>query len=239
VKGILIDAAFAEGPEARAVRVAALSGDSRLPIATGNEGETPGPDWLPVGGVRFVHAALAAAGAPIPEPINYPPALRRSKFLHRTVFPVEMNHAALLAEQGGAMWVKPAGHSKEFEPGDPRETPGGFIDAMVWASERVRFLCEWRCYVCHGQILFRERYDGGRDDAPEPHWPLVDEMVAAYEPEAPVAYGLDVGVLASGATALVEVNDGYALGFYGPCLAERARSYLDLLNARWEQLLRA
>ena len=56
----------------------------------------------------------------------------------------------------------------------------------------------------------------------------------ADEPAAPVSYGIDFGVLASGATALVEVNDGWALGLYGRALS--ARDYYRLLRTRWDQL---
>jgi hypothetical protein len=58
---------------------------------------------------------------------------------------------------------------------------------------------------------------------------LVEAMVAAW-PSAPVAYALDVGVLSTGETALVEVNDFWAIGCYGfeglpllPMLTQRYR----------------
>ncbi len=66
-------------------------------------------------------------------------------------------------------------------------------------------------------------------------------MVATYEESgtAPAGYALDAGVLDSGETALVEVNDGYALGFYGSVITQRAERYLDLLEARFSELVRA
>jgi hypothetical protein len=51
--------------------------------------------------------------------------------------------------------------------------------------------------------------------------------------EAPAAYGIDFGVLESGETALVEANDGYALGAY----TIQTQQYTDLLIRRWEKLL--
>jgi hypothetical protein len=51
--------------------------------------------------------------------------------------------------------------------------------------------------------------------------------------EAPSAYGIDFGVLESGQTALVEANDGYALGAYKIA----AEPYTDLLVRRWQELL--
>lgn len=50
---------------------------------------------------------------------------------------------------------------------------------------------------------------------------------------APGAYAIDFGVLTTGATALVEANDGYALGAY----AIAADAYADLLLRRWQELL--
>jgi len=63
----------------------------------------------------------------------------------------------------------------------------------------------------------------------------LDSALAAYPDsgEAPSAYDIDFGVLASGETALVEANDGYALGAYQIC----GHDYTDLLFTRWEELL--
>ncbi|MEM8604121.1 MAG: ATP-grasp domain-containing protein, partial [Cyanobacteria bacterium P01_H01_bin.121] len=46
-------------------------------------------------------------------------------------------------------------------------------------------------------------------------------------------YAIDFGVLTSGQTALVEMNDGFAVGAYGI----DSRNYTDMIWARWEQLL--
>lgn len=51
--------------------------------------------------------------------------------------------------------------------------------------------------------------------------------------EAPAAYGIDFGVLSSGETALVEANDGYALGAY----KIESAPYAELLFARWAELV--
>ncbi len=49
---------------------------------------------------------------------------------------------------------------------------------------------------------------------------------------APAAYAMDFGVTDSGATILVEVNDGYSLGNYGL----DSLLYAKLLSARWAEL---
>src|SRR3546814_7795613 len=66
------------------------------------------------------------------------------------------------------------------------------------------------------------RYDpDGADDAPLPDAHDVQQMIrdhhkgeALQERTHLCAYSLDVGVLDSGQTALVEVNDAWALGLY-------------------------
>ena len=56
---------------------------------------------------------------------------------------------------------------------------------------------------------------------------VVESAIFAYRysGEAPAAYGIDFGVLETGETALVEANDGYALGAY----TIHAQQYTDLL----------
>ncbi|WP_435592932.1 ATP-grasp domain-containing protein [Nocardia sp. bgisy118] len=50
---------------------------------------------------------------------------------------------------------------------------------------------------------------------------------------APRAYGIDFGVLATGETALIEANDGHALGAYDIA----ADLYTELVVQRWSELL--
>lgn len=61
---------------------------------------------------------------------------------------------------------------------------------------------------------------------------MVEAALAAYLPAAPAAFALDVGCTRAGATLVVEINDGYALGAYG--LTPLA--YAKFLSARWAQL---
>jgi hypothetical protein len=49
---------------------------------------------------------------------------------------------------------------------------------------------------------------------------------------APWAYCLDVGVLDTGETALVEMNDAFSIGMYEGMEA----CYPDLLTTRWQEL---
>jgi hypothetical protein len=58
-------------------------------------------------------------------------------------------------------------------------------------------------------------------------------LYALRDAKMPVAYSIDVGVLADGRTALVECNDGFALGNYGV----GARVYAEMHRDRWYQMV--
>jgi hypothetical protein len=78
-----------------------------------------------------------------------------------------------------------------------------------------------------------------------PFYVEVTKMIDAYKPVAPIAYGLDVGVIiqADGAnhkvspgsnalSALVEINDGICLGNYGLDPIH----YAEMISSRWMEL---
>ena len=63
-----------------------------------------------------------------------------------------------------------------------------------------------------GQVLDVRPYTGEYHAKFDPS--VVDEVISCWK-DAPVAYGLDIGVTRDGRTFVVEVNDGYALENYG------------------------
>jgi hypothetical protein len=230
---IVIESAFARSPEATAVRTAAVMAKSPVRVRTA-ECCVAAPDTLPVGSVAFVETALKGAGRVLPEPIDYPSPL--VEHCGRAVL-----RAPLGEVRGRAVWVKPWGHYKQFVPGlcDRAELDPLPDDLPVWWSRPVRWLSEHRYYVLDGRILFFERYDpDGEDGAPSPDPESVQAMVGAYQRsgEAPAGYALDVGVLDTGVSALVEVNDGYAIGYYGPVTPARASDNLALLWRRYREM---
>ena len=195
----------------------------------------PKSGWMPVGTVEFCRTAMAQQGVPEPEPLDYPDALR-----------------AWMPYGGPSLGVYselPKGWTYENHQGvhgKPVVTKLGESlwepDTPFWSSPYHRFGPEYRFYVLRGEILGYGRYDDREDDPNDP-LPLdigvVREMLDAYQRAgAPVGYSLDVGVSdEDGQTKLVEVNDGWALGFYtGSC---QPRAYLRLLEARWLELAKA
>lgn len=102
-------------------------------------------------------------------------------------------------------------------------------DCPVYVSEEVSILSEHRCYVHHGEAAAIHCYQGDVTIFPDRN--AVLDMIEAYT-SAPVAYGLDVGVLESGETVLIGVNDFCCLGNYGI----RPTPYAFGIASRWEQL---
>lgn len=231
---IIIQSQYARSPEAIAIRTAITLDRAGIRVVNSDD---PGCDIseLPVGSVEFVLSGLRKRLVKAPPVIDYPAPLKR--FLLR-----EIRSSILINEIGGEAWIKTRGHEKSFEPGAANRPNlcGINPQTLVYASPFVRWLCEWRCYVANGRLLWRERYDpDGPDDAPEPSERVIQEMLGAYESsgDAPAGYVMDVGVLENGKSALIEINDGYAIGFYGKITPQRSRDYLRVLIARYEQII--
>ena len=80
-------------------------------------------------------------------------------------------------------------------------------------------------------MVAANHYSG--DASLQVNFEVVKEAIKAFENQgAPNAYGIDFGVLESGETALVEVNDAYALGAYGIT----GEDYTRLILTRWKEL---
>jgi hypothetical protein len=200
---------------------------------------------LAVGSVEFVREALLAAGTQEPEAQTYPEALVwflkrevrlttacdvrqgefvkpvRTKLFTGFVMPSELGRSSL------------SDHDAE----QLRCLSSCAGDEPVYACDRVGWQSEWRIYVSAGREIGRARYDpDGSDDAPEPDRSEVikamADMVVETGPDG--TYSLDVGVMDDGRTALVEVNDAFALGLYGKALAPA--EYLGMLWRRWQQV---
>ena len=199
---------------------------------------------VPVGSVEFVRRAMAFAGIAEPDNLSYPQVLQ--PYLRRSV---EQREAGTVV---GHWFVKPVS-TKAFTgfvfdtldhpdhlSGHDRAQLNAFLAldprSPVWVSEPVLWASEVRYYVLEGELLGEGRYDDGPDDALLPDAAVVREMVSRFSasPGAPVAFALDAGRLEDGCTALIEVNDAWAVGFYSGTLSERL--YVRMLWRRWAQL---
>lgn len=200
---------------------------------------------LPVGSVEFVREAMALAGVQEPSNISYPMSLR--SYLGRDVQRCRIA-GNVMETLPARCFVKPV-QTKAFTGFvfDAHTSQGDAcslsqceaLSSMktgdeLWLCEIVRWTTEVRCYVAHGRLLGAGRYDSGPEDWPDPDPSVIESMIDDFS-DAPAAYTLDVGVLASGETALVECNDAWAIGYYKGSL--RPSDYHAMLQARWMELI--
>jgi hypothetical protein len=93
-------------------------------------------------------------------------------------------------------------------------------------------LTEWRAYVHKHEVIHISNYSG--DFFLLPNREYVESIVRCNKADFPVAYSLDVGVLADGSNVVIEYNDFWALGNYGcpnwlyiRCLIDRWREIVN------------
>jgi hypothetical protein len=116
----------------------------------------------------------------------------------------------------------------------PADTPKRFASALMtappsgaWvASEPVEFMSEFRAYVVNGKVLGVFCYsDFDNTDVPVFPWLIPNSITAA----------IDFGISSKGLVLPVEVNDPYAIGWYGTL--SQYRIYADFIIAGWSFML--
>jgi hypothetical protein len=174
-----------------------------------------------------------------PRPNDYPVCLRH--VLHRRIWPstVRRLREGLFEGAGPPVFAKPSARQKRFtgrvfaSSDDLVHLEGASGSTAIHCAEPVRWASEHRVYVVRGRVVGVRHYAG--DQAVSLDQAVVSEAVLRLQEsgEATAGYGLDLGVLDDGRTALVEWNDGYSLGSYGL----DAGSYTGLVLARWCELV--
>jgi hypothetical protein len=196
-------------------------------------------DTFIAGDMDAMHGAMRQLKIEPPSPDYYPASLQ--SFTYRRIWRSTLGAVERRFSEGDGepIFAKPADRAKSFTGrvfaslDDFRELGDTSRRQEVFCSEVVEWRAEYRVYVVGDEIVSIDLYSG------DPNCFLdstsLKEALAAHRrsSEAPAAYGIDFGVLASGETALVEANDGYSLGAY----QIGARDYTDLLFARWRELV--
>lgn len=191
-----------------------------------------GPEVAIVGFVGDVLTALKKMGRPKPEPMDYPDELR--PWFYRNIWRSTIGE---VRRSYTPVFIKPV--EEKIFTGFVWRGPGAEAvkiaicedETEIWISEPVKFVSEYRCFVLDDDVIGVKHYKGDWSRALDRL--TVEKAVEAYQ-SSPRAYALDFGVTEYGATALVEVNDAYALGNYGLMSVLYAR----LIEARWEELTR-
>lgn len=122
------------------------------------------------------------------------------------------------------LFYKPADIPKRFQSAIMDTPPNG-----DWvASEIVHFTMEWRAYVVRGKVLGVFCYsDLGHDnDLPPEYFP--------WDIPGSVTATLDFGLTRDNRLLPVEVNDPYAVGWYGTL--SQYQIYRDFVVAGWEKM---
>ena len=186
------------------------------------------PNAVPIGSVEFVREFAKVHGIELPtQDMSYPEQLR--KYLGRSIRSGRFDEA--LPDE----FVKPR-ETKIFDGGIRKQLSEIPEDLSVpcWISEPIRFTYEFRFYIHERKILGWAQYDDGVIDR-IPDILTVRNMIYEYGNSQPIGYAIDLGETSSGDFLLIEVNDGWALGFYqwGRIHPE---DYIALLESRWNEI---
>ena len=144
----------------------------------------------------------------------------------------------LLSGDYPPVFAKPATRAKRFtgcvfdSEYDLSQVYGVSRQEQLFCSEVVTWLSEYRVYVVNSEIRSIDRYVGDatiKVDVAE-----IERAIQVLD-KAGESYGdgIDFRVLDNGMTALIEMNEGFALGAYS---IDR-KNYTDLIIKRWEEIL--
>lgn len=163
---------------------------------------------IPIGSVEFVLSFYKLFyGIESVYPLHIPESLRRPEYLHRRVF--EKREGERVGDDN-VFFVKSLNHFKSFKDFLPGTEILG--EEAFFVSETIDIESEWRCFVHRGNLLDARCYSG--DFRKNPNYTLVEKIISSYK-DAPSSYTLDVGVLESGETAIIEVHQFFSCGLYG------------------------
>jgi hypothetical protein len=226
--------------------MAALAASRGIPVERASEKQLErrrillSAGMVAVGSVPFVKHALRQFGKELPLHAPYPTALGHLLYRDVRKLPALSDAHALLAA-GRRVFIKPADGWKRFtgfvaEFADDYRFNGVSRAKPVWVSDPVRFVSEWRAYVADNAVMDVRFADHGGDRDAKPDISVIREAVAllAEHPATPAGYVIDFGVLDTGETALIEMNDGFSFGAYDDVTPE---AYWSVTVSRWQELV--
>lgn len=204
---------------------------------------------LVIGSVESCISFFEICGIETPKYIGYPDELK--KFLHRDVrtckvkdlddkFPYfikPMNDVKLFT----GTTVANKNQLKLFKEQHSIKTPGVKDmhpinpETMLYVTDAIDIQSEFRCFVHKGKLKGIQYYAG--DFTQFPDVMEINKMINEYK-SANVSYTLDVGVVytkgGSEVTALIEVNDMWAVASYG----FDAKQYVRMTIDRFQEIAR-
>lgn len=202
-------------------------------------------DYTPIGTVEFVKTFAEKIGVTLPKPIHAEELIRLEG---RVCWNSDRERLNYVYEEGSSNYpcfVKPLDELKKFT-GFVAKSDKDFdlYPEIDWSTTKLfatevlnNIVSEWRCYVLKGKVFACVNYSG---------YPLIFpnsreiERRIQYFESSPVAYSLDVALCKVGSIAeeyktyFIEVNDAYALGYYGGDV----ELYTKMLDLRWKEIIK-
>ena len=193
---------------------------------------------LVVGDLDCIRGALHQLDIPLPLLNEYPGSL--ATLLHRRIWRSTLGNLerSLVAGMTRSIFAKPANRCKRFtgfvlhDEGDLYRVGNVSRQEQIFCAEVVSWLSEYRIYVVNSEIRSVDFYSGNPDILIDLN--IIKNAIDILDRsgESYAGYAIDFGVLSSGETALIEMNDGFAIGAY----QINAQDYTDLILSRWEEL---
>jgi hypothetical protein len=195
---------------------------------------------LVVGDIDCIRGALQQLEIQLPRLNEYPASLE--SLLHRRVWRSTLGNlesSLLSGMMTQSVFVKPANRCKRFtgfvvhDDGDLYRVGNVSRREQIFCAEVVSWLSEYRICVVNSEIRSLDFYSGNPEIKIDIN--VVKQAIDTLDQyqESYAGYGIDFGVLNSGETALIEMNDGFAIGAY----QINSQDYTDLILSRWEELL--
>lgn len=194
------------------------------------EALNPTRNDMVVGSVEATSLFFNLVGIETPEYIGYPECLQN--YLKRSILKTTIKDLKTkphiqpfdLKTKSHSYFIKPTTGVKRFTGSVIRNIKNleNLIsfdslhdDEEVYVSDLISIESEYRCFVHDGKLKGIQHYSG--DFKKFPNINMIEFMIIDYEGsrESPISYTLDVGILSNGSTALIEVNDMWAIGSYG------------------------
>lgn len=216
-----------------------LCSDERRAVRNSNHGiilarfenltETIAMAGVPIGTVEYCRQFMKLLGLNEPPHYSYPNEL--VQFLHRKI---DVRDAS---EVPVGWFMKPY-LLKTFDGQIKPESSD--VVGKVYCGEPVKFTFEWRYYILNSKILGKSRYDDYDDECNAPD-DYVCSIIKKFK-NAPIGYSIDIGIMTNSYSsyagpALVEINDGWALGYYRwGDMSEN--DYTKLVFERWQEICR-
>jgi hypothetical protein len=160
---------------------------------------------IPIGSVEFVVEYFKKYFNYSLKPKNIPYCLLDRRFTKRKVFQGSKNRVFINNE---LKFIKSNSKIKSFativHPDD--DIPED--DYQI--SDVIDIDSEYRCFIFENELLYISNYSGDSTLFPNKH--VIIDMIKTYQPTAPIAYTLDVGVNEKDGTFIIEVHDFFSCG---------------------------